>query len=211
MDAELVRVENHEAVFRKPSGLHYRFEIAQLSQADQDYIKTAQLTEESTRSTAPAPTDTLPETDLTQWLERRLVQRDGTRVKRARESHLPQAEYIAFYYSAHWCPPCRKFTPNLVDFYNEHRDSSDNFELIFVSSDRNEEAQKNYMLEYQMPWPALEFDDVKDSTVTQFAGKGIPCLVIVDREGKVIEHTYVNGEYKGPTRVMRRLGELIAQ
>jgi nucleoredoxin len=26
---------------------------------------------------------------------------------------------VGLYFSAHWCPPCRGFTPNLVAKYNE--------------------------------------------------------------------------------------------
>jgi nucleoredoxin len=208
MEAELVRVEGGEAVFQKPSGMRYRFPLANLNKADQDYIKENHLTEAPVASSQPT---SLPETELTGWLEKRLVARDGRRVKRARESALPQAEYIAFYFSASWCPPCRTFTPKLVDFYNEHRKAHDNFEIVFVSSDRNEDDREDYMVDYEMPWPAVDFDDAKDDTVRNFSGKGIPCLVLVDRKGTVIEHSYVNGKYMGPTRVMNKLGELLAQ
>ena len=30
-----------------------------------------------------------------------------------------KAEYYGIYFSAHWCPPCRMFTPELADIYNE--------------------------------------------------------------------------------------------
>ncbi len=33
----------------------------------------------------------------------------------------PTARYVAFYFSAHWCPPCRSFTPQLVQTYNHLR------------------------------------------------------------------------------------------
>ncbi len=208
MDAELVRVENGEAVFRKPDGMHYRFAISKLSEADQKYIQESQA---ASAQKPAVETDTLPETDITKWLDNRLVASNGKRVKRTRETALPQAEYIAFYFSASWCPPCKKFTPKLVDFYNEHRDANDNFEIVFVSSDRDEDDLEAYMVDYKMPWPAVEFDDAKDDTVRQFSGTGIPCLVLVDREGKVIEHSYVNGKYMGPTRVMNKLGELLSE
>jgi len=208
MEAELVRVEDSEAVFQKPSGMRYRFPIADLSEADQTLIKESQLTEAPAASAQPT---SLPETELTKWLEKRLVAGNGKRVKRARESAVPQAEYIALYFSASWCPPCRKFTPKLVEFYNEHRDANANFEIIYVSSDRNQDDQEGYMLEDEMPWPAVEFDDVQDETVKQYSGSGIPCLVLVNREGKVIEHSYVDGKYMGPTRVMNKLGELLAE
>merc|ERR1712243_152859 len=29
------------------------------------------------------------------------------------------APVLAYYFSAHWCPPCRKFTPVLADLYKK--------------------------------------------------------------------------------------------
>jgi nucleoredoxin len=207
MDAELVSVDADIAVFKKDNGLHYKIPLADLCQNDQAYIAANQSKESVTTETP----ERLPNTELTDWLEKRLIARDGKRVKRTRDSALPTAKYIAFYYSASWCPPCRKFTPKLVKFYNEHRSADQNFEIIFVSSDRNEDAQEGYMLEDQMNWPALEFDDVREERIRKSSGTGIPCLVIVDREGKVIADSYVNGKYLGPTRIMNKLAELIAE
>ena len=33
---------------------------------------------------------------------------------------LADKKIIAFYFSAHWCPPCRLFTPVLAEFYSVH-------------------------------------------------------------------------------------------
>lgn len=30
---------------------------------------------------------------------------------------LDEVDIICYYFSAHWCPPCRQFTPVLADFY----------------------------------------------------------------------------------------------
>ena len=62
---------------------------------------------------------------------------------------------VGIYFSAHWCPPCRGFTPQLAEFYL--RNSKDkNFEVIFVSSDRDEKSFQEYY--HEMPWLALEFN-----------------------------------------------------
>merc|ERR1712232_1315373 len=42
---------------------------------------------------------------------------------------------IGLYFSAHWCPPCRAFTPKLAQWYKEGR--KDKMEIIFVSSDKD--------------------------------------------------------------------------
>merc|ERR550537_1817297 len=69
---------------------------------------------------------------------------------------------VALYFSAHWCPPCRRFTPQLVDVYNklkaEHA-APESFEFVFVSSDRDASSFAEYFAE--MPWKALPFDERK--------------------------------------------------
>jgi hypothetical protein len=31
---------------------------------------------------------------------------------------LQETKILAYYFSAHWCPPCRLFTPLLAEFYS---------------------------------------------------------------------------------------------
>lgn len=52
---------------------------------------------------------------------------------------------IGFYFSAHWCPPCREFTPKLVEIYEKCSEELKNkFRLVFVSCDQDEQAFKEY-------------------------------------------------------------------
>lgn len=44
-----------------------------------------------------------------------LVKADGSKVDA--DTVLGTKKVICFYFSAHWCPPCRAFTPVLKDFY----------------------------------------------------------------------------------------------
>jgi nucleoredoxin len=64
-------------------------------------------------------------------------------------------EIVALYFSAHWCPPCKQFTPKLADVYNDLIKSQKSFEIVFVSSDRSEEEFYEYFKE--MPWIALPY------------------------------------------------------
>merc|ERR1719284_2207569 len=52
-------------------------------------------------------------------------------------------DIILIYFSGHWCPPCRRFTPVLKKFYDEN--AGQGIELIFVSSDKSSEDMLNYM------------------------------------------------------------------
>ncbi len=98
-----------------------------------------------------------------------------------------EGKKIGLYFSAEWCPPCRTFTPRLVEAYNELKEAGKPFEIIFVSHDRTEDAMLNYMQGYDMDWPAIAFDaDKRDALKQQHGIRGIPTLIIVDDKGEVL-------------------------
>ena len=94
-------------------------------------------------------------------------------------------EVFAFYFSAHWCPPCRGFTPQLAEWYSKDLKAK-GLEVIFVSSDRDAASFKDYYKE--MPWLALDYSqrEQKELLSSHFGVQGIPSLVIVDKDGSVI-------------------------
>eukprot|EP00941_MAST-03F_sp_MAST-3F-sp1_P002061 g2061.t1 len=99
---------------------------------------------------------------------------------------LSNKNLVGLYYSAHWCPPCRAFTPKLVDFYNTGA-ASTGFEVVFVSGDRDEAAFKEY--HSSMPWPAIAFDNekTKQAIVKKFELQSLPVLIILDgKTGRLI-------------------------
>ena len=65
---------------------------------------------------------------------------------------------LLFYFSAHWCPPCKGFTPQLAEFYRSHADSK-SFEIVFVSSDHDETEFKSYFAE--MPWTSVTWGTMR--------------------------------------------------
>jgi nucleoredoxin len=101
------------------------------------------------------------------------------------ESLLSGKSAVGIYFSAHWCPPCRGFTPELAKMYSEAF-SNKGMEIVFVSSDRDESSFNEYYGE--MPWVALPFDrkDLKASLNKKYKVQGIPSLVILGPDGKTI-------------------------
>jgi len=110
---------------------------------------------------------------------------------------------VALYFSAHWCPPCRQFTPQLKAAYEEANKDGKQFEVVFVSSDNDAASCASYMSEMHGDWLRLPFDSpLRAAFKTQygaFAGRergnfpgvtrrdGIPAMVIVGPDGALQE------------------------
>jgi len=92
---------------------------------------------------------------------------------------------VGLYFSAHWCPPCRGFTPKLSEWYTKDLKAK-GMEIVFVSSDRDEGAFSGYFGE--QPWLALPFSDRdrKNSLSQKFGVRGIPSFIILDKDGTTI-------------------------
>jgi len=96
-----------------------------------------------------------------------------------------KGKVFGLYFSAHWCPPCRAFTPQLAEWYKKDLKGK-GFEVVFVSSDRDEASFKEYFAE--QPWLALDYSNrkAKEELSNLFGVRGIPSLVIVDTDGSII-------------------------
>jgi nucleoredoxin len=167
--------------------------------------------DESPSHAASSPTPLAPTNKVADRLNGKLVAYNGRSLEPFDASALKGKKYLAVYFSASWCGPCRKFTPRLVDWYKQQA-QHDKFEVIFVSRDNSNEEMIEYMKQDAMPWPALSFAKANqgNSPLEKYEGNGIPCLVIIDREGKVLSHSYNGGEYVGPSKVIKDLQGLLA-
>ena len=93
---------------------------------------------------------------------------------------------VMIYFSAHWCPPCRGFTPTLAEAYSASGKANKETVVIFASSDRDQAGFDGYYGD--MPWHALPFSnrDAKEKLSEKFGVRGIPMLVILDGEGNLV-------------------------
>jgi nucleoredoxin len=125
---------------------------------------------------------------------------------------LPKKKLIALYFSAQWCGPCRKFTPQLIEFYNRVAREHAEFEIVFVSFDRSPSGMETHMRDAQMPWPAIDFAKLPGKeALKKYAGGSIPCLVLLDDSGKVISDTYAGQKYVGPEKVLTDLNAILTK
>uniref|UniRef100_A0A914DGB7 Thioredoxin domain-containing protein n=1 Tax=Acrobeloides nanus TaxID=290746 RepID=A0A914DGB7_9BILA len=112
-----------------------------------------------------------------------LKRKDGTSVDAGKEL---QGKVVALYFSAHWCPPCRNFTPILRDFYDEVTEDGE-FEIVFVSFDRSDSDLQNYLKEAHGNWLYVPFgNDQIQELANKFGVSGIPALIVIKPDGAVI-------------------------
>jgi nucleoredoxin len=70
-----------------------------------------------------------------------LVTRVGSKIPTS--TALAGCKYVAVYCSAHWCPPCRQFTPLLGEFFKTQA-AALKVAVVFASGDRDEKSFKDY-------------------------------------------------------------------
>ena len=114
---------------------------------------------------------------------------DGTLLRSGVKEPVPLAdalagkEFVLLYASAHWCPPCRQFTPMLANWY---RTVQSHVEVVFLSADHDEKGFRSYFATH--PWMAVDFDDdAREKLMAAIRVSGIPRLVVLSGEtGKIV-------------------------
>jgi thiol-disulfide isomerase/thioredoxin len=167
-----------KGVFKMKNGRSVDIAAADLAEADAELVKNWQ----------PAPSEpeaaSGPSSVFDDVLDGNLVVIDGKEFKNHEAASKP-TEYYVFYYTASWCPPCQAFTPELVSFYKKNK--NDKFEIVLVTSDRDEASMAKYATDKKMPWPQL-----KHSEAGTFKSKfnhgvsGIPAVIVCDLKGEIV-------------------------
>jgi nucleoredoxin len=197
-EADQVRMREAAVAARKQAQIEQDQKLNTLYQARQ--------AEARARATpAPAAGEAL----VLDALKSKLVRcHDGT-ISHADGAELEKKKFVALYYSAHWCGPCRKFTPQLVDYYNRIAAAHPEFELIFVSSDRSRFGWETYIRETKMPWLAIDYDQLGGlADLKKLGGESIPSLLVLDAGSHIIASSYEGEKYLGPRNALDTLDKI---
>lgn len=113
---------------------------------------------------------------------------------------IKDADLVGIYWSAHWCKPCREFTPKLVTFVEMLEEDDIKFPIIFASGDKSKPEFEKYFSSFAGPqWSAFPPLDKRITALKKkYGAKGIPWLVILDKQGNLICNEADTVVPKGP-------------
>jgi len=119
-------------------------------------------------------------------------------------ARLAQETYVALYFSASWCPPCKRFTPKLVEAYNALKPGASAYlAVVFVSSDQDQAGFDSYRS--HMPWLAVPYSDARRRQALKTAAgvEGIPMLQLFQRDPATGALSLVNENARGAVEAGR--------
>jgi len=126
---------------------------------------------------------------------------------------LERKKLYLFFFSANWSPVGRKFTSQLVEYYNHVAPQHPEFEVIFFSADRSQFGMETYMAQSNMPWPAVAYDKRggKAGAIQNNLVREIPCLVLADATGKILSYSHGGENAVAPEKVLVDLDEVLTR
>lgn len=144
---------------------------------------------------------TLEKTAINQpFVDIRMPNPEGKEI--ALSDYAGKGKYVLIDFWASWCGPCRAEMPNVVEAYKKYKDKG--FEIVGVSFDSKKEPWVKALKELDLPW--VHMSDLKgwDSEGAKlYAVTGVPCTVLLDKEGKIIARN-IRGE-----ELQKKLAELM--
>merc|ERR1712173_575815 len=112
-----------------------------------------------------------------------LIKKDKSTV--AGKDALDGKKKVLVYLSAHWCPPCRHFTPMLKQAYDDELKEA-NVEVVFVSSDQDADGAFSYFNNDHGDWLLAPHGSDEGKELKTLCGvRGIPTLAMFKADGSL--------------------------
>ena len=99
-----------------------------------------------------------------------------------------KGKYTLIDFWATWCKPCLEEMPNLHKTYEKYK--AKGFEILSVSLDNSREAPAKFLEDlWKMPW-LKGFIGLDKKQLVYFEISGIPKIILLDQNGKIIATDY---------------------
>jgi hypothetical protein len=191
---------------------------AKLARQEGNATKTLQNPNEAGRLTeSQSATDPSGATDVSHAIYLRLKDdlvylRQGS-VTHFDDEALEYKKLYLLFFSANWSAAGRKFTSQLIGYYNRVAPQHPEFEVIFFSADRSQFGMETYMAQSNMPWPAVAYDKRtgKAGAIQNNLVREIPCLVLADATGKILSYSHGGENTVAPEKVLADLDQIFSR
>lgn len=98
---------------------------------------------------------------------------------------LGNIELFGLFVTGSWCPPCKEFEKTLLEFYKEINTTLKIFEIVHMSSEKNEKEFKENI--EHIPWPIIRFNNqIIHHLASELKVENIPLLFIISKNGDVL-------------------------
>jgi thiol-disulfide isomerase/thioredoxin len=95
-----------------------------------------------------------------------------------------KGKFVLLDFWASWCRPCRMENPNVVRVYNQYKEKG--FEILSISSDRDEQAWKSAIESDKMTWNHIPDLAVNQTISINYNVTAIPMTYLLDKNGIII-------------------------
>mmetsp|Transcript_6747 Transcript_6747/g.6995 ORF Transcript_6747/g.6995 Transcript_6747/m.6995 type:complete len:164 (+) Transcript_6747:11-502(+) len=98
---------------------------------------------------------------------------------------LGNIQLFGLFVTGSWCPPCKEFENILIDFYKEVNNPEKIFEIVHMSSEKNEIEFKASITD--IPWAIIKYNNnVIHHLGSELKVEYIPMLYIISFNGDLI-------------------------
>jgi hypothetical protein len=143
------------------------------------------------------------------WMRNKLYNLHKKEFKIVESKVIEPVSIFGLFHGSMGSSPSRDFAPKLAEAYARlKRQYGNEFEIIFISHDRDEYNQREFMRTFGLTCPTMRASTA-DPGVFQYGGETLPWFVLVADSGQALSLNGVNKQFIEPDRILAGLEQLL--